>query len=532
MDKKTIGIVVVIVLIIAVVGYVAMGSASVDRNPDELVVAAGTHSGEPEMGFNPIYGWAMESEPLIQSTLFKVTRNFTYAPDLAENYEVSSDLRTYTVYLKDGIKFHDNSSFTAEDVVFTYNEAKESGQTVDLSNMVNVTAVNETTVEFNLNQSDSTFLCKLGCLGIVPSDTYNNETYGSEPIGTGPFKFVQWDKGQQVILEKNPDYYGEEVDFNRLTILFLENDAALAAAQRGEVDIAEVPVTFSNESVNNYTLISLPSIDVRGISLPTVPDEGETTADGAKIGNNVTSDLSIRQALNYGINRDEIIQGSFLNHGEKSFTGISNYVPWYDNVTIEDGDIEHAREILAEGGWVDTDGDGIVEKNGVKASFNLDYPSDDPMRQSLSVAVSEQAQEIGIEIIPEGKTWDEIYMEAYDRAVIWGFGTADPTYLYGEYYSSQIGEGGTNNPGCINSSTVDATIDSARATPYESSYSAWSQVGSEISPEGDIVPFLWIGQIDYVYFVDDSLDISEDTALYQPHGGNIFSNVWDWSRHN
>lgn len=97
--------------------------------------------------------------------------------------------------------------------------------------MNNATAVNPTTVQFDLNKSDSTFLDKLAYTGIVPSDSYNNETYGSNPVGSGPYKFAQWDKGQQVILERNDNYYGDQPEFKKLTILFAQNEAAFNAAK-------------------------------------------------------------------------------------------------------------------------------------------------------------------------------------------------------------------------------------------------------------------------------------------------------------
>lgn len=528
MDKKQIGIIAVVAIIIIIAGVALMQSTSVERNDNELVIAAGTHGGEPENGFDPMTGWGDRGEPLIQSTLLKMQHNLTYDNDLAENYTISDDLKTYTVNIKSGIKFHDNSPLTAEDVAFTYNTAKEMGQTIDLSNMINATAINDNTVVFKLNKSDSTFLPKLAHLGIVPSDSYDNDTYGSKPIGSGPYKFVQWDKGQQLILEKNPDYYGNGTNFEKLTILFLKNDATLAAAQKGEVDIAEVPLSLSNETVENMQLVQLPSMDVRGISLPNVPDEGKTTEDGAKIGNNVTSDLSIREALNYRINRSEIITGSFNGRGVACDDPVATTLPWSDNSTIKDGDIEKAKQILADGGWKDTDGDGIVEKNGTKASFELNYASDDPLRQSICVAVSEQAKEIGIEITPEGKTWDEMDLTKNSNAVIWGFGTDDPSFLYHEYYSDLAGVS-YDNPGFVNNSMIDANIEKAMSSDIATSYNYWGAVGKEASPETN-ASWLWIGQVDYCYFVDNSLDISKDTTTIQPHGGDIFGNIFDWKR--
>ena len=206
-QKYLIGI--IAVAIIAIIGgAILMGGSSHERADNELVVAAYSHGGEPEAGFDPILGWNYYAEPLIQSTLLKMTRGMEYENDLATSWEANDNYTEYIVNIRDNVKFTDNTTLDAEDVAFTYNEAKASGASLDLSSMNNATAVNKTTVKFELNKSDSTFVDKFAYIGIVPSDSYNNETYGSQPVGSGPYKFVQWDKGQQVILEKNPDYYG------------------------------------------------------------------------------------------------------------------------------------------------------------------------------------------------------------------------------------------------------------------------------------------------------------------------------------
>ena len=533
MNKKHIIGIIFVIIIIFLGCSVYFGQSHVNRADDELVVAAYSQGGEPESGFDPILGWNKYAEPLIQSTLLKMNRNMTYKKDLAEDYEISDDYKTYTVKLKPGIKFTDNTTLDAEDVAFTYNEAKKSGSSLDLSSMNNATAINDTTVQFNLNKSDSTFIDKLAHIGIVPSDSYNNETYGSNPVGSGPWKFVQWDKGQQVILEKNKEYYGNQSDFNKLTILFEKNEAAFNAAKNHELDIAAVPLTYANETVDGMKMYLLDSVEVRGISLPNVNNTGETNDDGNPIGNNVTSDISIRKALNYGINRTVLNEGALKGLGIPNYDGIAHKLPWANNETaIDDGDITKAKKILEDGGWKDTNGDGIREKNGLKASFKLYYFAEDPERQAVAVSVAEQAKELGIEIEPIGGNWDEIDPNINSQPVVWGFGSTDPTTIWSEYHSSQIGKG-YNNPSIVNNSIFDSHIDAALASDLESSYSQWSNVvwdGSNgIAPGGD-ASWLWIGEIKYGYFVDDSLDISNDTALLQPHCGDIFGNLNDWKR--
>ncbi len=94
----------------------------------------------------------------------------------------------------------------------------------------------------------------MAIVGIVPEHAYDSATYGSNPIGSGRYILNQWDRGQQVILEANPDYYGEAPKMQRVTILFMEEDAAFLAAQAGQVDVAYTSATYSDQSMDGYYL--------------------------------------------------------------------------------------------------------------------------------------------------------------------------------------------------------------------------------------------------------------------------------------
>lgn len=532
MNTKYIIGAIVAIIVVLIGGALLMGGGTTERGPGEIVVAAYSHGGEPEAGFDPIAGWNYYAEPLIQSTLLKMNTNGTYSNDLATDYEISSDFKKYTVNIRDDVNFTDGTPLTAEDVAFTFNAARDSGASLDLTALKEAKAVDDYTVEFDLNKSDSTFLDKLAYIGIVPSDSYDNETYGENPVGSGPYKFVQWDKGQQVILEKNPDYYGKMPGVEKITILFAQNEAAFNLAKNGEADIVAVPLEYGKESVDGYTMYLMDTIDVRGISLPSVPDTGEVSeGDNYTIGNNVTSDIAVRKALNYGINRTALAEGALNGLGVPCYDGIAHQLPWANpEAAIEDGDVAYANKTLEEAGWVDSDGDGIREKNGTKASFEVYYSASAPERQALALGLAEQAKEFGIEVEPIGAEWDEIYPNEYSQGVLWGYGSTDPSDMYGEYYSSS-----DFNPASINNSAVDAHMDAAFAESREASYKDWSAVSWDgstgISPKGD-ANWLWLGEIKYGYFVNDRVDISNDTALLQPHGGDLFSNIYDWTMTN
>ncbi|WP_295726811.1 ABC transporter substrate-binding protein [uncultured Methanobrevibacter sp.] len=530
MDKKIIIGAVVAVIAIIGIGAFALGGQGTHRAPDELVTCVAAHGEEPEFGFDPMHGWGYHdsgTEPLIQSTLLKRDANNTFVNDLATNYTISSDYKQYTVDIRDDVKFTDGNKLTAKDVAFSYNKSKELGEGADLSSLKEVKAEGDTKVVFVLNKSDSTFINKLTDVGIVPEANYDVNNYGKNPIGSGPYKLVQWDKGQQFILEKNPDYYGKQPYFKKITNLFLEPDAAFAAVKKGNVDIAEVPVAYANETVNGYHMEYFDSIDVRGISLPTQNNTGKTIgADNTTYGNNVTSDPAIREALNVGINRQKLVEGSLNGFGNVSYNGVASQLPWAYNSTFKDSNVNEAKNILSNAGWKDTNGDGIVDKNGKPASFSIYYNTKASERQAIAVAVAEQAKEIGIDIKPVGGSWDDMDPIKYQEGIVWGFGSADPIELKHQYDSRVAGEG-YDNPEILNDSSVDSSIDSAMSQETNASYATWSQAAQKANSH---YPFIWIGTMDYTYFVDNTLNISNSTHLIYPHGGDIWGNIYDWKR--
>ncbi len=528
MNKKIIIGGVIAVVAIIVIAAVALGGGSSEHAPDELVACVAAHGEEPEFGFDPMHGWGYHdsgTEPLIQSTLLKRDANNSFVNDLATDYSASDDYKTYTVNIRDDVKFTDGSKLTAKDVAFSYNKAKELGEGADLSSMKEAKAKGNNEIVFTLDKSDSTFVNKLTDVGIVPEASYDNATYGQNPIGSGPYKLAQWDKGQQFILERNDQYYGKKPYFRKITNLFLDSDAAYAAVKNGDVDIAEIPVSYANKTVKGYHLEYFDSIDVRGISLPTQKDTGKVIgSDKNPYGNNVTGDPAIREALSIGINREKLVDGALNGFGNVSYTGVANQLAWAYDAPYKDGQVDQAKAILDEAGWKDTNGDGIREKNGVKASIPVYYTSSAVERQALAVSLAEEASKLGIEIVPEGKSWDDIDPVRNQVGVVWGFGSADPNEIVHQYDSRVAGEG-YDNPEVLNDSAVDAAIDTAMSQDTDSSYSTWSQASQIANTE---YPFLWIGTVDYTYMVSDHLDISKSTHLIYPHGGDIWGNIYDW----
>lgn len=503
------------------------------KGSDELVVTVNSHTGEPETGFDPLLGWGcghVNFEPLLQSTLFKSADDGSIINDLATNYSVSSDGNTWTVHIRDDVRFTDGENLTAEDVAFTFNTAIGSNSELDMSNLEKATAINNTAVEFKLKEPQSSFIWRLRYVGIVPEHAYKKETYGANPIGSGPYKLVEWDKGQQAILELNENYYGKKPYFKKITMLFLDKDTAFAAVKSGDVDIAEIEISHANQTVDGYKLVDLPAARAQGLSFPMQYNTGKKSLQGDPIGNNVTADITIRKALNIGIDRKALLDGVIYGKGAVEYTGIDQRDFGNPDAKINDSSPEEAKKILENAGWKDTDGDGIREKNGTEAEFKLYYSATDQTRQALSVAVSEQAKELGIKIDLVGASWDEIYANQYSSAVLYAYSSIDTFNLYQQYHSKEADDT-YRNPGLYNNSIVDGYLETAlRSTDQDQATKYWKLAAYDGStgfgPAGDAT-WLWLVTIDYLYMADETLDMG---TPQRNAGADVLGNIYEWKR--
>ena len=484
---------------------------------------------EPEAGFDPVAGWGRYGSPLFQSTLLKRDDKLKIINDLATDYEVSEDGKVWTMTLRDDVKFSDGEPLTAFDVKFTFETAVKSGSVVDLNILKKVEALDNTTIKFTLKEVQSTFINNLVATGIVPEHAYT-EDYAENPIGSGPYKLVQWDKGQQLIVTANSEYYEKLPYFKKLTFVFLNEDAAFAAAQAGTVDLSYIPAAFSKQQVTGMKLKSIETVDNRGIAYPYVK-AGELTEDGLPIGNDVTADPAIRHAIDIGVDREALIEGVLEGYGSPAYTSVDG-LPWWNPETVmEDADLDGAREILKDAGWEDIDGDGILEKDSVKAEFTLYYVADDAIRQSLAITVADMIKPLGINIKVEGGSWDIIGKKMHSEAVLMGWGSHNPHEMISIYESGNSGIE-YNNTGFYQNKKVDEYFEKAlQAKSEEEALEFWKKAQWDgttgLSGKGD-APWTWLVNIDHLYLVKDNLDIGTQRIHVHGHGWPATDNIVDW----
>lgn len=498
------------------------------------VVIAMNPTSEPAAGFDPLVAWGCGEhvhEPLIQSTLITTDEDLNFVNDLATDYLCSSDGLVWTFTIRDDVVFSDGEPLSARDVAFTVNGVIDSAMSeADLSMVDRAVAVSDTVVELHLNKPHNALLYTLAVLGIVPEHAYGPE-YGRNPIGSGRYVLERWDKGQQVIFTANPKYYGRKPSMERVVVVFMDEDAALAAVQKGEVDIAYTYATHARQAFEGYELAAYKTVDSRGVSLPSVPAGGTKLVEGDmafNTGNDVTADVAVRRAINCGLDRDAVIEHVLDGYGKVAYS-VGDGMPWSSPDMKVELDREKAARLLDEAGWKRGE-DGVRSRDGVRAAFDIWYSSDDSVRQALANEFANQMAELGLEVTPRGGSWDEIYLHQFSQPVLWGWGSNSPVEVYELNYST-----GWGNYSCYENEITDAYLDEALAqTDVEASYEYWRKAmwdGVEgVAPQG-AATWAWIANVDHLYFKRQGLDVAHQKPHPHGHGWSLVNNVdaWSWA---
>ncbi|HIX90339.1 MAG TPA: ABC transporter substrate-binding protein [Candidatus Agathobaculum pullicola] len=514
--------------VVMVSGMAACGNETANNGPkNSVVIAIGS---EPET-LDPTQGWGHGNSPIVQSTLVKYTADLTFENDLATQYALSPDGLTWTFSIRDDAFFTDGEKVTASDVAFTLETAKAAQGSVDLTYMESAVAQDDTTVVITLSKPTSIFLNTLASIGIVPEHAYG-EDYGTNPIGSGPYKFVEWRPQEQIIFTANENYYGDAPAIKDVTVVFMSEDAALAAVQAGEVDVAYSTATLGTTEVEGYHVEAIPSADNRGFTLPVLPNEGNTTESGAPIGNDVTCNIEIRQAIAYAIDRQQVVDAVLNGFGRPAYSE-NDGMPWNNPEVAIETDVDYAKKLLADAGWADTDGDGIVEKNGLKAEFDCVYPTGDSVRQAVGMAAAEQLLAIGIKVNIEGMSWDEIMNVMFSHAVLMGWGSAIPNETYYLYRSEGALLDDFYNPEGYMSDVTDGYLNAAmEALTVEEANENWQKVqwdGTTGTSMRGECPWVWIVNLDHVTYVRDGLSIGEQPIHGHGHGLPLIQNLHEWT---
>ncbi|WP_061931822.1 ABC transporter substrate-binding protein [Aureimonas sp. AU22] len=425
-------------------------------------------------------------------------------PGLAESYEISPDGKVFTFKLRDGVKFHNGRTMTAEDVKYSFErtvnpatqspgagflgsiegfEAMQGGTATELSG---VKIVDPKTVEVTLSRPDATFLSvmALNFSFIVPKEEVEKSgaDFGRNPVGTGAFKLAEWTLGQRLRLEKNPDYYREgapKLDGINFEI-GQEPVVSLLRVQNGEVDVPGdgIPPAKFREVMGNPAEAAQV---VEGVQLHT----GYITMN---VKSAPFDDLKVRQAVNMAINKDRIVQiinGRATPANQPLPPTMPGYVQNFEGYKY---DVEAAKKLLAEAGHPD----------GFETE--LFVANVDPQPR-IAQAIQQDLAAIGIKASLQSLAQANVIAaggSAEGAPMIWSGGMAwiadfpDPSNFYGPILGcAGAVEGGWNWAKYCNealdekAAAADAMVDPAKAAERAS---AWGEVYKGVMADAPWVP--------------------------------------------
>ena len=520
---------VVATLLLALLSGMSHSVQAAQPVPAELKLAIGS---EPTEGFDPLLGWSHGSHLLLHSPLLKQiagdSADLSWQDLLTQSVTPSKDGKGWFITLKPGLKFSNGAPLTAEDVAFTYNSAAEGGGKIDMGNFVKAEVVSPTEVAIVLSAPQSTFVNVLGSLGIVSKRDYDAKAYAREPVGAGPYRLVSFLPGQQLVVEANPYYAGGNNDFKRLVFVFIDEESAYAAAQSSQLDLVRIPPSLAPTVPDSLRLWVRPSVENRGIVFP-IPPAGGKDAKGYPIGNDVTSDVAVRRAINYAIDRKLLADQLLEGHAIPAYSAVEG-LPWLNKATaFKDGDAAHANALLDEAGWK-MGSDGIRHKGSLRAAFTLWYTSGDSTRRDLAEAVRAMLKPIGLEVSLKSGSWEQVEREMHANPVLMGWGSLDPMELYHHYQSSS---GGVEfyNPGYYSNPVVDGHLKQALdATDWQAAVPFWQQVEWDgktgAGVQGDAA-WAWLLNVQHTYLANRCIDLGKGAP--EIHGSwSLLNNLQDW----
>lgn len=382
----------------------------------------------------------------IFNRLVKLDYENNILPDLAETWKVSDDGKEYTFNLVKGVKWHDGTLFTSDDVKWTFEEIIHNNGIMgeNFSVIDSIVVPDDNTVVVKLKQPDASFLGTLAFYGtfIIPKHIYEGTDWNSnpaneKPIGTGPFKFVENQKGVSVTLETNKEYFKEVASVDKLVFKVIpDSNTAVQAFYNGELDIL-------------------------GVHAPTAEVAKLEKTDGVKTVKKLIASryyvafnmrkapfdkLEVREAIELGINRQDIVDKVFKGIGQGAEGFYSPVIKWAynDKDVLPKRNIEKAKALLEQAGLK-------ADKDGNYLSVELTIMNMDPF-PDIATVIKANLKEIGVNVkidAIEDATWAQkcIVDHNFDFTILCGIHGPDPGMFYNRVGSKGgIQIMGYNNP--------------------------------------------------------------------------------------
>lgn len=401
-----------------------------------------------------VYKWIFD--PLID-----MDQDQKWVGVLAERWENSADNRVTTFHLRKNVRWHDGKPFTADDVLFTYEAIRDD--TVDaialrssFEKVARVEKVDAFTVKVTWKEPYAPGLAAWN-FHILPKHAYgypkgkgaelNKSALNFKPLGTGPFRFAEWKRGERIVLEANPDYFLGRPPLDRVVFKVIpQSQTLLAAYQTGQLDLTSISAEQWKQLKNDAAFL-------KGSSVFEF-----TTRQFYYVGWNMDGsnpffgDRRVRQAMTYALNRKGIVEKVLDGHGALA-SGPFSLGGWESDPKVAPYPYDPAKaaSLLEAAGWKDANGDGVREKGGTPFSFECLVPAEVEMFARWLEIFQQDLKRVGVSMsirkLEYGTFLDRTHRHQF-QAYLSGWGLGDDPDPFSLLHSSQakllpsgVGEG-------------------------------------------------------------------------------------------
>lgn len=398
---------------------------------------------------------------IIFDGLIQLDEHFEAKPRLAYSWDRSEDGRTWTFHLRPGVKFHDGVELTAEDVEFTFQKIRDlqvgSPYMFIFQDIESITVTDKHTFRIALKKPLASFLQTLD-VGILPKHLLDNEdiqrtSFNQHPVGTGLFKLKFWSE-KEIILEANTGYFRGRAFLNQIHVnVYPNREAAWAKLMAGEADF------FDFLSPDNYQILKqVPAFNFYSVPMPFYYLIAFNLRDV------LFKDQKVRQALNYAVNKEEIVTKVLRREGQVS-AGTIYPGSWAYNPGIKPYpyDPKKALILLKESGWEDHDGDHFLDKDGKTFEFTVHVNVGDDLKQRVLLLIQQQFLDIGIKLhvkLFDANDTGFLFKKNFDSHFPEIMAKGDPDLSYKHWHSSQIEKG--INVSSYRNADVDRLLEEGR----------------------------------------------------------------------
>jgi peptide/nickel transport system substrate-binding protein len=387
---------------------------------------------------------------LVYNGLIKYNKDIEIVGDLADRWEISGDGLVITFHLRKGVKWHDGYPLTAQDVLYSYkviiDPSTPTAYAGDFLQVKKAEVVDDYTFRVTYPQPFAPALASWA-MSVLPRHLLEGKDIKvspliRHPIGTGPYRFIRWTTGQEIVLKSNQDYFEGKPYISEYDYRIIPDTATMfLELKSGGIDwMGLTPIQYTRQTSNIQFLQQFNRFRYLAPSY---------TYLGYNLLSPLFQDRRVRQALSYAIDKDSIIKGVLLGLGQAATGPYKPDSLWYNpHVKSYSYDPKKAAALLKEAGWIDSDGDGWLDKNGQPFSFVIITNQGNDIRARTGVIIQDNLKKIGIQVKLRVIEWAAFLKQFIDKknfeATILGWTIPPDPDLYDIWHSSKIKPGELN----------------------------------------------------------------------------------------